>query len=63
MQIKFKFPSFDLLKIPTKKERENYDQNETHNSENIKASEKISESSLFNPIATNELKTNSFKSS
>ena len=32
-KIKFKLPSFDLLKIPTKKERENYDQNETHNSD------------------------------
>ena len=32
-KIKFKLPSFDLLKIPTKKERENSDQNETHNSE------------------------------
>ncbi len=32
-KIKFKLPSFDLLKVPTKKERENSDQNETHNSE------------------------------
>ncbi len=32
-KIKFKLPSFDLLKIPTKQERENSDQNETHNSE------------------------------
>ena len=32
-KVKFKLPSFDLLKIPTKKERENSDQNETHNSE------------------------------
>ena len=31
--IKFKIPSFDLLKFPTKKERENSNQNETHNSE------------------------------
>ena len=32
-KIKFKLPSFDLLKIPTKKERENSNQNESHNSE------------------------------
>ena len=32
-KIKFKLPSFDLLKVPTKKERENSDQNESHNSE------------------------------
>ncbi len=32
-KIKFKLPSFDLLKVPTKKVRENSDQNETHNSE------------------------------
>ena len=32
-KIKFKLPSFDLLKVPTKKERENSDQSETHNSE------------------------------
>ena len=32
-KIKFKLPSFDLLKSPTKKERENSDQNESHNSE------------------------------
>ncbi len=32
-KIKFKLPSFDLLKVPTKKERENSNQNETHNSE------------------------------
>jgi len=32
-KIKFKLPSFDLLKIPTKKERGNSNQNETHNSE------------------------------
>ncbi len=32
-KIKFKLPNFDLLKVPTKKERENSNQNETHNSE------------------------------
>ena len=32
-KIKFKLPSFDLLKIPTKIERENSNQNETSNSE------------------------------
>ena len=32
-KIKFKLPSFDLLKIPQKKERENYNPNEKHNSE------------------------------
>ncbi|MDC3034161.1 DNA translocase FtsK [Candidatus Pelagibacter sp.] len=32
-KIKFKLPSFDLLKVPTKKERENSDQNELNNSE------------------------------
>ena len=32
-KIKFKLPSFDLLKVPMKKERENPNQNETHNSE------------------------------
>ena len=32
-KIKFKLPSFDLLKVPTKEERENSNQNETHNSE------------------------------
>ena len=32
-KIKFKLPSFDLLKVPTKKERENSNQNETHDSE------------------------------
>ena len=32
-KLKFKLPSFDLLKIPTKKERENSDQNESYNSE------------------------------
>jgi S-DNA-T family DNA segregation ATPase FtsK/SpoIIIE len=32
-KIKFKLPSFDLLKVPTKKERENSDQNDSHNSE------------------------------
>ncbi len=30
-KIKFKLPSFDLLKVPAKKERENSDQNDTHN--------------------------------
>ena len=29
-KIKFKLPSLDLLKLPTKKERENSDKNETH---------------------------------
>ena len=29
-KIKFKLPNLDLLKIPTKKERENFDKNETH---------------------------------
>jgi len=32
-KIKFKLPSFDLLKVPTKQERENFDRKETHNSE------------------------------
>ncbi len=32
-KIKFKLPSFDLLKVPTKKERENSDQKESNNSE------------------------------
>ncbi|MDC3074654.1 DNA translocase FtsK [Candidatus Pelagibacter sp.] len=32
-KIKFRLPSFDLLKVPTKKERENSNQNESHNSE------------------------------
>ena len=32
-KLKFKLPSFDLLKVPTKKERENSDQNESYNSE------------------------------
>ncbi len=32
-KIKFKLPSFDLLKVPTKKERENTGQDESHNSE------------------------------
>ena len=31
-KVKFKLPSFDLLKIPTKKERENSDQNGSYNS-------------------------------
>ena len=29
--IKFKLPSLDLLKIPSKKERDNFEKNETHN--------------------------------
>ena len=29
-KIKFKLPALDLLKIPTKKERENFEKNETH---------------------------------
>ena len=33
IKIKFKLPSLDLLKIPTKKERENFEKNETHDSE------------------------------
>ena len=33
MKIKFKLPSLDLLKIPTKKERENFEKNETHDPE------------------------------
>ncbi len=32
-KIKFKLPSFDLLKVPTEKERENSNQNESYNSE------------------------------
>jgi S-DNA-T family DNA segregation ATPase FtsK/SpoIIIE len=32
-KIKFKLPTLDLLKIPTKKERENFEKNETHNPE------------------------------
>ena len=32
-KIKFILPNFDLLKVPTKKEREKSNQNETHNSE------------------------------
>ncbi len=32
-RIKFKLPSFDLLKVTTKQDRENSDQKETHNSE------------------------------
>jgi S-DNA-T family DNA segregation ATPase FtsK/SpoIIIE len=31
-KIKFNLPSLDLLKIPTKKERENFNKNETHDS-------------------------------
>ena len=30
-KIKFKLPSLDLLKIPSKKERDNFEKNETHN--------------------------------
>jgi len=33
IKIKFKLPSLDLLKIPTKKERENFEKNETHDPE------------------------------
>ena len=33
IKIKFKLPSFDLLKIPTKKERESSDQNQSNNSD------------------------------
>jgi len=33
IKIKFKLPSVDLLKIPTKKERDNFVKNETHDSE------------------------------
>jgi S-DNA-T family DNA segregation ATPase FtsK/SpoIIIE len=32
-KIKFKLPSLDLLKIPTKKEKNNFDKNETHDPE------------------------------
>ncbi|MDC0428710.1 DNA translocase FtsK [Candidatus Pelagibacter sp.] len=32
-KVKFKLPSLDLLKIPTKKERENFEKNETHDPE------------------------------
>ncbi|MDC3174205.1 DNA translocase FtsK [Candidatus Pelagibacter sp.] len=32
-KVKFNLPSFDLLKLPTKKERESTNQNESHNSE------------------------------
>jgi S-DNA-T family DNA segregation ATPase FtsK/SpoIIIE len=32
-KIKFKLPALDLLKIPSKKERENFDKNETHDPE------------------------------
>jgi len=34
-KIKFKLPSLDLLKIPTKKERESFEKNETHDQEFI----------------------------
>jgi S-DNA-T family DNA segregation ATPase FtsK/SpoIIIE len=33
MKIKFKLPSLDLLKIPTKKERNNFEKNETHDAD------------------------------
>jgi S-DNA-T family DNA segregation ATPase FtsK/SpoIIIE len=33
IKTKFKLPSVDLLKIPTKKERDNFEKNETHDSE------------------------------
>ena len=33
IKIKFKLPTLDLLKIPTKKERENFEKNETHDPE------------------------------
>jgi S-DNA-T family DNA segregation ATPase FtsK/SpoIIIE len=33
VKIKFKLPGLDLLKIPTKKERENFEKNETHDPE------------------------------
>ena len=33
IKIKFKLPNIDLLKIPTKKERENFKKNETHDPE------------------------------
>jgi DNA segregation ATPase FtsK/SpoIIIE, S-DNA-T family len=33
IKIKFKLPNLTLLKIPTKKERENFDKNETHDPE------------------------------
>jgi len=32
-KIKFKLPSLDLLKIPTKREKDNFDKNETHDPE------------------------------
>ena len=32
-KVRFKLPNLDLLKIPTKKERENFDKNETHDPE------------------------------
>ena len=32
-KIKFKLPNLELLKVPTKKERENFEKNETHNPE------------------------------
>jgi S-DNA-T family DNA segregation ATPase FtsK/SpoIIIE len=33
IKIRFKLPSIDLLKIPTKKERDNFEKNETYDSE------------------------------
>ena len=33
IKIRFKLPNLELLKIPTKKERENFDKNETHDPE------------------------------
>ena len=33
LKIKFKLPGLDLLKIPTKKERENFEKNEDHDPE------------------------------
>ena len=33
IKIRFKLPSIDLLRIPTKKERENFEKNETHDPE------------------------------
>jgi S-DNA-T family DNA segregation ATPase FtsK/SpoIIIE len=33
IKIKFRLPSIDLLKIPTKKERDNFEKNETHDPE------------------------------
>jgi S-DNA-T family DNA segregation ATPase FtsK/SpoIIIE len=33
IKIKFKLPSIDLLRVPTKKERDNFEKNETHDPE------------------------------